>query len=174
MFRRYSSSRRGAKGLAKSVFLYSYCWSITGSRGCVINVFFSSYIEEANNTGEFRHKGWKRGEVLSTLYFLHPWPRDKVGWAGEKIGFLIYVQQISVYSYILSSCIFFNRNSSLPKLKHKRRSHHSRARFQNWSESFQLNRPLWQKEKDFSLIFQLLRKTITETWIDFLIPWKNV
>lgn len=107
MFRRYSSSRRGAKGLAKSVFLYSYCWSITGSRGCVINVFFSSYFEEANNTGEFRHKGWKRGEVLSTLYFLHPCPRDKVGWAGGKIGFLIYVQQISVYSYILSSCIFF-------------------------------------------------------------------
>lgn len=106
MFRRYSSSRRGAKGLAKSVFLYSYCWSITGSRGCVINVFFSSYFEEANNTGEFRHKGWKRGEVLSTLYFLHPCPRDKVGWAGEKIGFLIYVQQISVYSYIFIMYFF--------------------------------------------------------------------
>lgn len=106
MFRRYSSSRRGAKGLAKSVFLYSYFWSITGSRGCVINVFFSSYFEEANNTGEFRHKGWKRGEVLSTLYFLHPCPRDKVGWAGEKIGFLIYVQQISVYSYIFIMYFF--------------------------------------------------------------------
>ena len=106
MFRRYSSSRRGAKGLAKSVFLYSYCWSITGSRGCVINVFFSSYFEEANNTGEFRHKGWKRGEVLSTLYFLHTCPRDKVGWAGEKIGFLIYVQQISVYSYIFIMYFF--------------------------------------------------------------------
>lgn len=106
MFRRYSSSRRGAKGLAKSVFLYSYCWSITGSRGCVINVFFSSYFEEANNTGEFRHKGWKRGEVLSTLYFLHPCPRDKVGWAREKIGFLIYVQQISVYSYIFIMYFF--------------------------------------------------------------------
>ena len=106
MFRRYSSSRRGAKGLAKSVFLYSYCWSITGSRGCVINVFFSSYFEEANNTGEFRHKGWRRGEVLSTLYFLHPCPRDKVGWAGEKIGFLIYVQQISVYSYIFIMYFF--------------------------------------------------------------------
>ena len=106
MFRRYSSSRRGAKGLAKSVFLYSYCWSITDSRGCVINVFFSSYFEEANNTGEFRHKGWKRGEVLSTLYFLHPCPRDKVGWAGEKIGFLIYVQQISVYSYIFIMYFF--------------------------------------------------------------------
>lgn len=115
MFRRYSSSRRGAKGLAKSVFLYSYCWSITGSRGCVINVFFSSYFEEANNTGEFRHKGWKRGEVLSTLYFLHPCPRDKVGWAGEKIGFLIYVQQISVYSYILSSCIFFEQKLQFAK-----------------------------------------------------------
>ena len=106
MFRRYSSSRRGAKGLAKSVFLYSYCWSITGSRGCVINVFFSSYFEEANNTGEFRHKGWKRGEVLSTLYFVHPCPRHKVGWAGEKIGFLIYVQQISVYSYIFIMYFF--------------------------------------------------------------------
>ena len=106
MFRRYSSSRRGAEGLAKSVFLYSYCWSITGSRGCVINVFFSSYFEEANNTGEFRHKGWKRGEVLSTLYFLHPCPRDKVGWAGEKIGFLIYVQQVFVYSYIFIMYFF--------------------------------------------------------------------
>ena len=106
MFRRYSSSRRGAEGLAKSVFLHSYCWSITGSRGCVINVFFSSYFEEANNTGEFRHKGWKRGEVLSTLYFLHPCPRDKVGWAGEKIAFLIYVQQISVYRYIFIMYFF--------------------------------------------------------------------
>lgn len=56
----------------------------------------------------------------------------------------------SPFTVIFSSCIFLNRNSSLPKLKHKRRSHHSRARFQNWSESFQLNRPPWQKEKDFS------------------------
>ena len=57
----------------------------------------------------------------------------------------------SPFTVIFCHHVFFlNRNSSLPKLKHKRRSHHSRARFQNWSESFQLNRPPWQKEKDFS------------------------
>ena len=141
MFRRYSSSRRGAKGLAKSVFLYSYFWSITGSRGCVINVFLVHTLKRPIILGDLGIKG-EREERFSLLYIF-----------STHVQEIIYVQQISVYSYILSSCIFFNRNSSLPKLKHKRRSHHSRARFQNWSESFQLNRPLWQKEKDFSLIF---------------------
>ena len=148
MFRRYSSSRRGAKGLAKSVFLYSYCWSITGSRGCVINVFFSSYFEEANNTGEFRHKGWKRGEVLSTLYFLHPCPRDKVGWAGGKIGFLIYVQQnLRLQLYFVIMYLFWTETPVCQSWSAKRDHITQEQGFRIGAKAFSSTDPCGKKKK---------------------------